>query len=1478
MTSYTCKNPSDVSDSIATYSAGMVIVWKDGSIRENLNLVKTTKNSTAASINSCYLRNFGRPAEQSGLNYWYNSVATYGLQKTLDNIAYAGQPELSRGGVLRIADYCSYNSPAELCTNPADVSDSIATYSQAQVIIWNDGTVRQQMNLVKTTKNSDAEAIQATYISEFGRPAEQEGFNYWYNSIATYGLQKTLDNIIYAGQPELRRGGIYAILDYCDYESDTVKPPSITYERGDFYSCSPASLQDILIFYGFGRTGCLSQLRGTKIERYVSNSELSVEEVPTSGTLCLSYFCGTRPFIGTLAAPQITRAVVTPASLSVSAGQLASWTVSASVSWPDTTNVIASGLSPVEKISYQWQRKVGNSWQDIPGQTGKTFQFITENAAPPTSSGGGTITDVSITQSGSGLSSDVYAEDYGSGSGADFNISVSRGKVSRVSVTNGGSGYIVGDDFGVSGLGFGPATAGAFTVTRVTPGTISVPTTDQNGNMYRCVVTADNRVSGNGFTGGAKISAPSNTATLYINIPVCAAPTVSSWAPSSNSYATIAPGNSNTIYPRLRMNAWPGCNSGGTIKATIYRTTASGANKTAMFTKTYGQLTAVPQTSSDFSYTYDYDEIYSVGGQDDVHYFAEFEISAPNSTSNYTDLVVTDKWIVSTDSYTNYGNPVFRSLSTEPSFRVVCNPTSNIKVAVQIAAELVNGMVRWQEQSAGSGIFVLQKAILTASIDRKITYADDSKTAWTNVENVTVGGLQLSDPDRYVSGILLDVPPGTNKIIKKWEYRITVTADSRARDIADTVLSYPGGGIATQTEYVELSGPASTSCETNCEYQPYAVDMEVPTNIKSLDTQEFTIRCTAYDVALGPSGMLSALLGIIQQVRIGKTDVKASNECWDPEHTYEISPAAAFSPSAGTINITQGDGKDTIKFKLRNQPHSTDSVQATVKIKDSGGALVGRAIMNISNDDQQIDVALGDFSSVVVNRVPSRPISVPSGADYGDQATITGTAYRVNMGDASSVTYQHYSEVAGPLGETGGLLADRYSYMYTGSDAMYSRTLNLSGIEFGQIASEPNAQGYRYVDITMKHTIVATFTYPSALNQSLTKTEHTTKTIQRFTRTDQLAGSFSGVGIDYSPISAIAEIPDNGDATVTVTGTALKVDMGTATGVSYRHERTGTLMDDKSSDSTKAKTWGVYTPYSQFIANAPATRDQDGFRNLKKTGTHKIIATFTYPGGSTSTVTHSSNFSTLFKGDIQKTPATFTGVSISGGGSQSAGKNISVTGSASEFSKNDSTVVFDHSREGGPYLLGASKNNTDSSHTFKVYSDRNQVLFGGRRVGNRVELVKSGTHTISMKASSPDNNITKSGNWQTMHYTGLPTMIPLTISNIRTDGPNNVRRVTATTGPASGYVPWAHPNWKNMTGPTYSYSLSNVTSLQNKASVNITSISQSTGRVTIEAISQSPDTIMGDIICTVTDKFGQQISSTASFRISISPGGNTNLL
>ena len=1476
MTSYACKNPPDVTDSIAVYSAGMVIVWKDGTIRENLNLVKVTKNSTAASINSCYLREFGRPAEQSGLNYWYNSVATYGLQKTLDNIVYAGRAEITRGGVLRVADYCSYNQPAELCTNPPDVDDDIATYSQSQVIIWNDGTVRQKMNLVKTTKNSDAAAIQATYINEFGRPAEQEGFNYWYDSIATYGLQKTLDNIVYAGQPELDRGGVYAILDYCDYESDAVKPPSITYTRGDFYACSPASLQDILTFYGLGRTGCLSQLRGTKIERYISESELSVEEVPAAGPLCLSYFCKTRPFIGTLAAPQITRAVVTPASLSVSAGQLASWTVSASVSWPDTTNVIASGLTPVEKISYQWQHKVGNSWQNISGQTGKTFQFITENSAPPTSSGGGTITGVSITRSGSGLSSDVYAEDYGSGSGADFDISVTNGKVSQVSITNGGSGYIVGDDFGVSGLGFGPATTGSFTVTRVTQGTVYVPTTDQNGNMYRCVVTADNRVSGNGFTGGAKISAPSNASTLYINIPVCAAPTVSSWAPSSNSYATIAPGNNNTIYPRLRMNSWPGCNSGGTIKATIYRTTASGANKTAMFTKTYGQLTAVPQTSSDFSYTYDYDEIYSVGGQDEVHYFAEFEISAPNSTSNYTDLVVTDKWIVSTDTYTNYGNPVFSSLSTEPSFSVLCNPTSNMKVAVQIVAELENGMVRWQEQSAGSGIFVLQRAILTASIDRRITYADDSKTAWTNVKNVTVDS--TPDLDQFVSGILLDVPPGTNKIVKKWQYKITVTADSRARNIAGDVLSYPGGGITTQTEYVDLSGPASTSCETNCEYQPYAVDMEVPTNIKSLDTQEFTIRCTAYDVSLGPSGMLSALLGIIQQVRIGETDVKASNECWDPEHTYEISPAAAFSPSSGTINITQGDGKDTIKFKLRNQPHSTDPVQATVKIKDSGGALVGRAIMNISNDDQQIDVTLGDFSSVAINSVPSRPISVPSGADYGNPATITGKAYNVNMGDASSVTYQHYSQVAGPLGEPGGLLADRFSYMFTGSDALYSRILNLSGIEFGQIANQPDSQGYRYVDITMEHTIVATFTYPSALNQTPTKTEHTAKTVQRFARTEQIEGSFSGVNIAYSPASAIVEIPDNNNATVNVTGTALKVNMGTATDVSYRHERTGTLMDDKASNSTKAKTWGVYTSYEQFINNAPTTRDQDGFRSLKKTGTHKIIATFTYSDDSTSTTTHSSSFSTVFKGDQQKIPATFTGVSISGGGSKAAGENISVTGSASGFSKNDSSVVFDHSRAGGPYLQSASENNTDSSHTFTVYSDKNQVLFGGSRVGNQVQLVKSGTHTIAMKASSPDNNITKSGNWQTMHYTGLPSMISPNISDIRTNGPTNVRRVTATTGPTSGYVPWAHPNWKNMTGPTYSYSLSNVTTFQNKASVNITSITQSTGRVTIEAISNSPDTIMGDINCTVTDKFGQTISSTASFRISISPGGNTNLL
>ena len=85
-------------DDIATYYPGARMKFADG-FETVGNFVNSTKNGIAAAINAKYLELFGRPAEQTGLRYWYDEAVRTSLEQTLANIEIAGQPEIDRGGV-----------------------------------------------------------------------------------------------------------------------------------------------------------------------------------------------------------------------------------------------------------------------------------------------------------------------------------------------------------------------------------------------------------------------------------------------------------------------------------------------------------------------------------------------------------------------------------------------------------------------------------------------------------------------------------------------------------------------------------------------------------------------------------------------------------------------------------------------------------------------------------------------------------------------------------------------------------------------------------------------------------------------------------------------------------------------------------------------------------------------------------------------------------------------------------------------------------------------------------------------------------------------------------------------------------------------------------------------------------------------------------------------------------------------------------
>jgi hypothetical protein len=106
---YTCQNPPNTSDSIATYNAGMVAVFADGSMYTNIELVASTKNADVAALNNYYQSKLGRPGDRGGLNYWYNRYLAAGAATALAEFDAAAESELARGSVT-IYTYCEYQA------------------------------------------------------------------------------------------------------------------------------------------------------------------------------------------------------------------------------------------------------------------------------------------------------------------------------------------------------------------------------------------------------------------------------------------------------------------------------------------------------------------------------------------------------------------------------------------------------------------------------------------------------------------------------------------------------------------------------------------------------------------------------------------------------------------------------------------------------------------------------------------------------------------------------------------------------------------------------------------------------------------------------------------------------------------------------------------------------------------------------------------------------------------------------------------------------------------------------------------------------------------------------------------------------------------------------------------------------------------------------------------------------------------------
>lgn len=144
------------------------LVYADGD-EKVVNLVKQTTNNIAELINQQYLNVLKRPAEEAGLDFW---VSEYDKYKP-----FTGQNAIYQNGRL----------------------------------FMNDGFVTDNA-FVQTPSNEIATAINNTYLSVLGRPAEQAGLDYWVETAQSAGIGATINAIRSAATTELARGGVKKLI------------------------------------------------------------------------------------------------------------------------------------------------------------------------------------------------------------------------------------------------------------------------------------------------------------------------------------------------------------------------------------------------------------------------------------------------------------------------------------------------------------------------------------------------------------------------------------------------------------------------------------------------------------------------------------------------------------------------------------------------------------------------------------------------------------------------------------------------------------------------------------------------------------------------------------------------------------------------------------------------------------------------------------------------------------------------------------------------------------------------------------------------------------------------------------------------------------------------------------------------------------------------------------------------------------------
>ena len=472
-------------------------------------------------------------------------------------------------------------------------------------------------------------------------------------------------------------------------------PPPVISDPKNFLGCS-LCLSEILAKYGQPSDGCINNLRGIEIQRFITETNIVRETVPVTGELCMSYFCNTRPFVGSLGAP-ILSVSLTPGAQYTSPGDSVTWTATPNITWPDESEALAAGIDPPNTVSYQWQRNPGSGWVNIGSATNQRY--------------------------------------------------------SR---------------------------------------TVSL---NENGDLFRCVVTADNRVNQNGFVGGARVTATSSAVTLYVTEPPCTRPTYT-LTPAQGSRTTIAEGATETYDSSIRLY-WPDCEDNGSVQASITISGVTNRNRTVVETASFGQVGLAP-----ISYNYSHASVkaydptgiiitatYVVGGSD------QFTISTFSRTVTPAEAqLTTDVNII--------------GASCVASKNEICDLSGSLTLTLE--CELEDSIVMWQRQFDGT--YSLTKAKVFADIYRRNCTATGC-SSWTRfISNEQIGTFQRQGTNRYKSVINVNAPDkGPDNL--RWEYRVDFLADARTR-LSDGVTIDPTGPQETDTASAtdSVDGPASDAC------------------------------------------------------------------------------------------------------------------------------------------------------------------------------------------------------------------------------------------------------------------------------------------------------------------------------------------------------------------------------------------------------------------------------------------------------------------------------------------------------------------------------------------------------------------------------------------------------------------------------------------------------------------------------------------